>query len=320
MYRIISITAPLFFFAAVSYAQSLPDILTTAEYKKGVYLSYSEFLRNAPSIQGSFTYDSLSTSKQIEKGKGAYKLIFPDSAVRKRDMRKFWGFCDGKDIFVSEKVSSDKNGTFGILFESVIFRKMQGLGRYCYLMSGYYVTHQTSIGAPIKQLASVDPYVLNINNGEFYRLTKATLGEILEKDPVLFEAFKKNTMIHQDLARLSYIQQYNASHLNEANAELWFNRKVAIFRDQKKEVAAGVELLLNDTLKLSVNPNSVQRLTLEGTKVKICAGENCWDVVLNRKGITYLLVSQKEEKDALVHLVDPSVGEGKIRELDSYGN
>lgn len=315
MHRFYLIVFLAFTLASARSQNVKPPILSVSEYKDGIYRSFSEFLRNAPSITDRFTYTTNSDIKQIEKGEGVYRLILIDSAFRRRDMKKFWGFSDGKNIFVNELPIS---GHF-------VFRKIQQVGRYCLLManppnqgmmSGLYPAEALVASAIVDAAKGNEPYVLNINNGKFFLINKATLMTILEKDKVLAQEYREAEKQRNDQTLSTFIRRYNETHADEANADAWFERELIIFRRQSRELAENFEVVVNDTLVLTMKPNTVHRLKLEGETVKICAGTDCKNVALFRKGINYVGSSLKKPGSGpSLWKADLDEGEARVEEI-----
>ena len=65
-------------------------ILQTTKYKKGVYVTFSEFLNNEPSL------DYISTNQN----KYGDVLYLNDGSGKEYASNKFWGYCDGVDPFI----------------------------------------------------------------------------------------------------------------------------------------------------------------------------------------------------------------------------
>ncbi|MEJ8844687.1 hypothetical protein WG954_19995 [Lacibacter sp. H375] len=66
------------------------EILHTASFKKGVYLTYDDFKNNRPSI-GDF---------EIKKTEFAHTLFVKDEQGNQYPTRKIWGFSDGENLFI----------------------------------------------------------------------------------------------------------------------------------------------------------------------------------------------------------------------------
>jgi hypothetical protein len=65
-------------------------ILHTIEYKKGIYKTFDEFLKAEPSM----------SYKSINKKKYGDVLFLDDGTGNEYPSNKFWGYSDGKDIYI----------------------------------------------------------------------------------------------------------------------------------------------------------------------------------------------------------------------------
>jgi hypothetical protein len=89
-------------------------ILKDSIYKKGIYMSFNEFRNNRPSIE----------NFKVEQNKKAGKLLFTSKNDSSIEVIKYWGYCDGKDIFcydLSHPVQRVGN-TFEFFAESKVIR------------------------------------------------------------------------------------------------------------------------------------------------------------------------------------------------------
>lgn len=308
----------LLFSLAEAFGQTTPPILQASKYTRGIYRSYVEFLKNAPSLTTDFTFKTNSTAKKVENNQAVYHLVMLDSAIRKRDLKKFWGFSDGTNVFINETAISG----------NLSFRKLQGIGRYCYLFASppdnYQYNPMTGIvGAAASNLPRMidgdEPYVLNVNNGKFFLLNKKTLMTVLEKDPALLQEYELDEKRRRERTYIEYIKRYNENHLHEANLELWSDREVVVFRSLKKEIAEPTEILINDTLAITLKPNEVYRTRLQGEKAKFCSGEECTEISLIRKGVNYISTSlRKAGSNAIIRQVDMKEGEYWVGEIQNH--
>jgi hypothetical protein len=73
------------------FAQELPEILRTQEYKRGIYKNFAEFLKNSPSIITQFELTSKANDEEIRNGKAIYLLTGVDSLNVGNDI---WGVCE----------------------------------------------------------------------------------------------------------------------------------------------------------------------------------------------------------------------------------
>jgi hypothetical protein len=309
-------------------AQTTPEILLAQELSPGIYKSFSEFLTNSPSIHDRFQVFSRSRETKIEHGDATYYLTLPDSAVRLRDAKKFWGVCDGKDVFVNELSFT---GRF-------TFRRMQGIGRYCFLMAsepggpGFVplsaiITPATAVvgSAVVGTTAGVSfgemYYILNINNGKFFPLVPKTLETILSKERELLFEYQRTKRNHREVVMVEFIKKYNAGHLQEADTELWFGRDVTIYRSDKREVPQPFILTINDTLEISMDVNQVHRFRVDGETIKLCANGDCKELKLFRKGITYILTEWRRLGESPSFLnVEPQYGKTETEKIMQLKN
>jgi hypothetical protein len=286
---------PMGGFYSVS-AQKTPEILQSQQLQKGIYKTYSEFLRNSPSIRGNFQVTTRSSVSKIGHGDATYRLTLPDSAIGLRDARKFWGVCDGKDVFVNELPFTTR----------FTFRKMQGLGRYCFLMASEPSSPGiVSVAGPAALVGTAVVgatggislgemyYLLNINNGKFYPLAPKTLETILSKDRLLLVEYQRTKKNHREEVMVEFIKKYNSSHLHEADADLWFGRDVTLYRGGKREIEEPLIVVINDTLQLSMGINEIHRIQVDGESIELCVNGDCKELNLYRKDTTYILVEWK---------------------------
>lgn len=298
-------------------AQETPPILDEASRHKGIYRDFQEFLDNAPSIQSPFQIRCESGENKIENGTADYKLLLLDTLTKRREIRKFWGVCDGTNIYVNEAIYGGP----------LNFKKIHGVGRYCYFKgslvnnSGTAYSAGASGGAIGGVLAAgameIDgdyPYIMNINNGKFYLLDKDLLQTILKKDEELFALYdeedrksKKNTLI-------SYIIKYNERHHDEIKYNHQEPINITFYRRQKKERAEPIPVIIGNTVELSLNPNSLQQITWMRDSLEACIGPDCKTIALDRKQVNYIECSWKSDQYELKK-VESRVGEFYKKEI-----
>jgi len=146
------------------------DILLTSAKRNGVYKTYSEFRTNAPSITGQFEV-TRHRIRLLNEKTGKYENMKGD----------FWGACLNDTIFVFMMQPATQ--------QSRHLYPLEFLGRYCYLSdSGTYAQMN---GGGMYTASYHTEYVVNINNGQLYKLDKKLMRAILEKDPELLAAFEE---------------------------------------------------------------------------------------------------------------------------------
>jgi hypothetical protein len=309
----IALLLSLIFFPAS--AQKLPTILTATRYEKGVYKDFSEFVRNSPSITNDFQIIALSGEKAIEKGVADFKLVMLDSAVRRRDAKKFWGACDGESIYVNEM---SYNGPFR-------FRKILGLGRYGYFKGSDLapVVAGALIGGAVGGIAvaASSPhvlYILNINNGKFYILDRTLLRVILKQDNELLTRYQAAERKNSDEVLLDYIKEYNSRHESEAYVEMLDPIEVIFYRRDKKEPNNPVTLHIGDSTRLEINSYDRLKYFSTTTGLSFCINGDCGELTLVKKRLNYIECVLNKKKNRLELIaVDPKEGAFHSKKIEA---
>lgn len=298
-------------------AQEKPPILSAADLQKGIYKTFEEFLSNTPSIHSHFQIVTDSGPKLIERGTADYRLVFSDSVFKRKEIRNFWGVCDGQSIYINE---TNYGG-------SLNFKKLHGIGRYCYFKGSVVdaandvYTTTVAGGAIAGTLAAAavaidgdHPYILNLNNGKFFLLDKAILKTILKKDPELDSAYEEEERKSKKHILLSYIIKYNARHENEIKYKQLAPVSITFYRRQKKERAEPIILTVCNSLHVSLEPNSIEQITWMSDSVDVCIDSNCKTISLAKKGTNYVECSWKSKQEDFKP-VKVEVGEFYEREI-----
>ena len=298
-------------------AQDNPPILNADKPLKGIYRDFYEFLNNAPSIRSHFQMICKSGENKIERGTADYKLLFLDSITKRREIRKFWGVCDGETVYINEAIYG---GPFN-------FKKIHGIGRYCYfkgsLVNTSYSVNTAGVaggavgGALAAAAVEMDgdyPYILNINNGKFFLLDKEILKTILKKDEELYASFNEEERKSRKNTLLSYIIKYNERH----HDEIKYNRpepiSITFYRRQKKERTEPLPVNVGDTIQLLLDPNSIKQVIWMNESLDVCIGSNCRTILLEKKKVNYVECSWKSEQKEFKKVED-KVGEFYEREI-----
>lgn len=302
-----NITTPL-----LTISQELPEILTTKQFERGIYKGFGEFLSNSPSIKDEFKIITESGDRKIENDKEVYKLILSDSAYSKKDIRDFWGVCDGQNIYVSEQTYTGK----------LVFRKFLGLGRYCFFNGTTYsqipVPAPSVTGAILVPAKHTEPIILNINNGKFYILSKDILRTIIEKDRELINQYEKEKSKGDDLIMLSYIKEYNRKYESEAILDIGLSIEIIFYRPEKKGNIAPITISICDSTEFELPLSSFHTILVQRSIVKLCINNVCENVWLNKKEKNYFeLIWEDDFKTPDRLKVDSDVGEFYLREIKS---
>jgi hypothetical protein len=301
-------------------AQKLPAILTATRYEKGVYKDFSEFLHNSPSITNDFEIMPLSGERRIEKGIADFKLIMLDSAVRRRDAKKFWGACDGESIYVNEM---GYDGPFR-------FKKIHGIGRYCYFNGSAPVNYApiaatgggliggAITGAAIGATNPHVPYILNINNGKFFILDKKLLRIILKQDKELLTRYEAAQRKNKDEVLVSYIKEYNSRHESEAYVEGLDPIQIVFYRRDKKEVSSPVTINMGDSTLLELARYDVRKHFSTSARFSYCINDECGEIALAKKRVNYIecVLNRKSGKPELI-AIDHNEGEFHAKKIEA---
>lgn len=130
-------------------------ILTDGSLKKGVYSSLNEFKNNKPSIE----------EFKVEMNKKLGKLLYNTSQETSSQIVKYWGYCDGKDIFlVNEDFPLQRVGNTFEFFSKFINKKRAFVPNLSFqnvdpFKSNNYITFTSAI---------LLPYQLDMETGDAY--------------------------------------------------------------------------------------------------------------------------------------------------------
>ena len=185
MWRWILILA---FYCLPVQAQDTADFSTAGDfifnvdsYKKGVYKTFHEFQLNTPSESGELVVKKRTAAAQAYLLASRNELYIVDSMGREKKVKDFWGFSDGRDIYIRD------NG----------LNRLQEIGYYClYQLKGVSVAplNNPNPNAATYRLPQAAPEqkkkVLNILTGQIYDLTVYNLKKyILAPDKEVLSAF-----------------------------------------------------------------------------------------------------------------------------------
>ena len=194
--------------------------------KKGVYRNFDEFKYNSPSLDYFSEIDTLSMKSGVigNREEIIYYDIgeYVDSGLKSNQM---FGFCDGESVFFNVDYSK---------FSKKNFIKVEYIGRYCYykhstpntsavvaggiaggLVGGLIVA---SVGQPVVQ------YVLNINNGESFAISKSILKSIFTKNDSLLKDIKDLEGSNPDLKNL--LIKYSKLHEYQIERKLYIDNRI----------------------------------------------------------------------------------------------
>jgi hypothetical protein len=149
--------------------------------KAGIYRNFEEFQHNNPSVE--FNYQ---ISKKMRKygdlrssGKIPYYRLNIEREISK-PIGKVFGFCDGTNVFINEKIPD--------LGPKTEFVQIENLGQYWYFEDRKSTT--IFIGSVPSTLYYIDRRIMDANTGEIIGLSRKTLQEIIANDSDLLAEFK----------------------------------------------------------------------------------------------------------------------------------
>ena len=288
----------------VVLAQELPEIIKTTQFKQGIYKSFAEFLSNSPSIQTSFTVVRVKILLGGESDK--YKLIMQDSEWSRRDRKKFWGVCDGKEVYINES-----NYVIDDNFD-IILRKV-AVGRYCYFLGTVVYGNTTST---VNTTSYVDKFfIMNINNGNYFQLTKNVLRIILKKDKDLFNLYEFENRKGGEEVMVKYISEYNKKHLDEITSERKDSLSVVLYRGNNK-VSDDAIIQLSDSTEVNLKVNSMYQFKSNERFSTICVNNKCKEYALPNQKVIYIECTwNKKSNNPTLKVMDAKIAEFYVNKI-----
>lgn len=155
-------------------------ITDAPQLEKGLYRSFQEFQANNPSEEGDLVIKNRSSAAQIYLLANRNELVLRDNAGQEHKVKDYWGFCDGKNIYIKD------NG----------LNRIVEIGYYCiyalhsvqpsrgYINQADMTVNNISTPLALKK-------VLNIVTGQILELSVYNLRKyILPQDSSLLEEFR----------------------------------------------------------------------------------------------------------------------------------
>jgi len=193
------------------------SILTCLNRKAGIYKTFDEFKRNAPSVGTSeFTVVNRTIKDQTTLGVGMKDLVPTDkSSLSKREIgKKIWGYCQNDSIFIAKRLIEGGAGEEG-------FVPVTDLGRYAVIILH---TKEGSEGAAASGIGyDVHFATLDMKSGLAHVGNVAHVRQILAKDKALLERYNleadngKLALTHKTEITVPIIQEYNVKYKIDVN-------------------------------------------------------------------------------------------------------
>jgi hypothetical protein len=178
------------FCASFGQTEVVNDILSAGPKKEGVYMTFAEFRTNSPSVKGEI---------KVSENGNWFRVLDTSNGKYEKMKSKAWGACVNDTVYI---YLPETHGP-----QSPHIYPLQILGRYCYFEESGMAVH--NLGAVTSQGTITAQYILNINNGQVYKLSNRLMEEILQKDPELQKEFKARKS--QDIPFMEYIRKLNVS-------------------------------------------------------------------------------------------------------------
>lgn len=167
------------------------DILIASKKREGIYQNFLEFRRNSPSIAGKFKITDHHI-KVYDSTKGRYANF----------KERFWGACVADTIYIFLEIPNVPQAPHIYAVPAInrymyftdstkLFIGGNG-GSYMYYDSESAATVASRGARPAVSQNFYSEYIVNINNGNIYKLNNKVMHDILEKYPGLLVEFKES--------------------------------------------------------------------------------------------------------------------------------
>jgi len=180
-----------------TFAQIGQTIYDTHQYNKGLYKTFEEFRNNAPSETGNIVIKGKTTAAQFYLLSAPNELYSVDSTGKEHKIKKYWGYCDGNNLYVRD------NG----------LQKIEEVGYYCLYQVRAIPTSTPNSATAGMVFSNTPPAVvtkkaINLATGTIYGITLYNMKKfILPQDTALAREFYQDPKNKEKL--VYYIQKFN---------------------------------------------------------------------------------------------------------------
>ena len=171
-------------------AETSNDIIASGVKQQGIYMNFAEFRSNSPSVKGEIN---------VSENGNWFRILDPSTGKYEKMKAEAWGACINDTIYI---YLPETHGP-----QSPHIYPLQILGRYCYFEESGMAVY--NLGGVTTQGTITAQYILNINNGQVYKLNRRLMEEILQKDPQLLKEF--HAQKSQDIPFIAYVRKLNVS-------------------------------------------------------------------------------------------------------------
>ncbi len=166
------------------------------QLKPGIYRDFYEFKYNRPSIKFDYTV--------FPPGPPTYSYTINISNQTVKAIGAIYGFCDGKDVYLSYSRSPGVPFTYG---------KVSYLGRYCIYWFTVMRTLPVSVTEyfymPIPLGTSDLAAIVDMNTGQKYGLSRKIVEYLIEDDPEIHNRYLSDEKDRENLE--AYLVEYSVS-------------------------------------------------------------------------------------------------------------
>lgn len=173
------------------------------KFKEGIYLSFSQFSRNAPlpkeNIISAGTWQSADVIKDaLERDMFSYKDSM--GVIREEKSSSVWGYCQNNTLYIRLNDKFNRMVVVGTLchFTSTIF-----------VRSGYNDPYFPQSGMATEQVVQ---YVLDTEKARVVGFTVSEMNEILQRDAGLYKEFSALKKRDKKNSLFIFLKKFNDLH------------------------------------------------------------------------------------------------------------
>ncbi|MFL5764017.1 MAG: hypothetical protein ACJ77K_08760 [Bacteroidia bacterium] len=201
-YRFLSL---LLLFSAYAAGQSTVPYTHDYEFKEGVFLTYTQFIKNSPvlksNIVSSVPAGNIDFLSEVLEQK---MLTYKDSAgtEQKVEVSSVWGYCQNRALYVNYNKGFDRLNVIGnlSLFSSVIVHapmERDPMGNIYNVNTSYDELRQ---------------FVLDTQSNKIWDFNVKSMEVLLKSDDVLYQSFMKLKKREKADSIFIYLRKYNEKH------------------------------------------------------------------------------------------------------------
>lgn len=196
--------------AISTFAQSdslTNDMFSTHVFRKGIFISYEDFLNNRPSGVEEFTIQ-----EELVSGFPVYKI----RNEKGKQIKNVYGFSDGTSVFINSALYQNHSTYYlkALLTGKVFYFRdpiATAVSTSIYLGYGGFVLGLAAASVTGKNFIGIILY--SADNGVVFKLNKKSLQSILmESDPELLNQYLSEKDLGDPFVLEEYILRYNTKN------------------------------------------------------------------------------------------------------------